>query len=58
MQQIEYPRIVVVHIARAVIAQKVVKGSERFRIVLVATPIHDAQMLSGVGVEKIQAVFG
>jgi hypothetical protein len=56
VEQIEDARIVLMNIASAVIAKKVVELRKSRRIVAVAVAIDDVQVLAGVGVEEMKAV--
>ena len=57
IQQVKQPRIEVLNIPGAVIAQEMVQLVERVGQIRVAAAINDLQPLVGVGVIKAQAVF-
>jgi len=57
VQQVKYARIVVVHIASAIIAQVLVETVERLRQIRVAAAVYDVEPLVGMGVVEPQAVF-
>jgi len=56
MQQVEHAGIVFVHIARPVIAQKVIEFGERSEIVGVAVAIDDIELFSRVEMNEMKAV--
>ena len=51
-QDIENPRIVVMHLSRAVVAQKMVQLRQRGGDIRIAMAIHDIQMFTGMGMVK------
>ena len=57
MEHVEQARIVVMYGAGAVVAQKVVELSERFRHVSVTTSVNDVESLVGMRVKEPNPVF-
>lgn len=57
MEHVEQARIVVVYRAGAVVTQKVVELSQRFRYVSVTTSVNDVESLVGMRVKEPNPVF-
>ena len=56
VEQIEYPGVVFMNFAGAVVSQVIVQAGQRFLIVTSATTIDDVQALACMCVKKMQAV--
>ena len=56
VEQIEDTRIVLMHVAGSVIAEKVVQLGKSSGIIAVAVPINDIEVLARVGMEEMKAI--
>jgi hypothetical protein len=57
MQKVEYPRIVLVNLAGAVVSKITIQARQRFCIVAFAIAVDNVQALTGMCMEKMQAVW-
>ncbi len=56
VEQVEYPGIILMNFAGAVVAQITVQPRQGFRIVAVTVAVDDCQALSSVAVEEVQTI--